>query len=227
MDCKNLRIDFIRSSGRKNLVKTSGQDTYVDNGANAYLNRGQMLLDSLIDMPHHERTLIKAISPGDWKLSFEMCRMVKEVWIADSEGRKKLDFVSLSDLREVYGYEAGSFSGIDQGVPRYYALASGAIAYEQKTLDADDLADESDWEDVRLGDTSSTNSGIVWMPPADKAYTIRVVGKWWTEQLTTDASVSWWAVNKPNLVVLAALAELEKDQRNTEGVNDWLAAMKP
>lgn len=60
------------------------------------------------------------------------------------------------------------------------------------------------------------------MPPADQSYTLTVFGNF-GQELTTDTSVNWWSINKPDWVIEAARAKLELDRhRNVSGMTAFL-----
>lgn len=67
-----------------------------------------------------------------------------------------------------------------------------------------------------------TSPWFISMPPADQSYTLTVFGNF-GQELTTDTSVNWWSINKPDWVIEAARAKLELDRhRNVSGMTAFL-----
>lgn len=230
MDCLALRKLLVNQVGRPDLVVDAANDDWGDAGANALLNRGQKLLDRLIVLPHHERWYTAQIEVGQWKLTFPLCRVVKQVWFAGTCGRWRLTMKSFAELQALAGFEP-NFGDVAPGQPVHYAVASGAQAPSQFDKTGSDFEADgaNDWEDLTLGasgDESDIYDGIVWMPPAAEVYSARVLGLWYTKPLSDDEDLSWWSINDPHLLVRACQAELEIDYRNTEGYNDAIGGLK-
>jgi hypothetical protein len=227
VNCKNLRIAFVKRTGRYDLVEDGAN--WADKGANEYLNRGQKLLDSLIVLPHHERRWFKRLAAGDWQVRFpSLCRTVRAVEMADSTQKWPLDLVSMEELRRTYA--AGDFSAVTPGTPAVFTPSDGAINSTQAGWTAQNFAGMHDWEDVQysLGEGANAYEGIVWMPPcAADGLTVSVWGLWYTSDLVNDEDKTWWSINEPDLTLRAATAEMEADLRNSEGYNDAVNAMQP
>lgn len=60
------------------------------------------------------------------------------------------------------------------------------------------------------------------LPPSDGSYTISILGKFYSPKLIRDNDKTFWTEEYPNILVHAALYELEKSYRNSTGANDWL-----
>jgi len=55
--------------------------------------------------------------------------------------------------------------------------------------------------------------------------TIQAEGLFLSAPLASDSSENFWTVNEPELLLKAAMRELEVMMRNTQGVKDWEAAI--
>lgn len=83
-----------------------------------------------------------------------------------------------------------------------------------------------DYEDVHFSPGEEFD-GILFDTKVDKAYSVEVVGKFYSKILDTDTDKSFWTIRHPDLLVLAAAYCYERLQRNTSGMRDWLEAMAP
>ena len=64
MDCKALRQKLVELTGRYDLVKTVADDTWVDDGANWFLSRGQEMLDRMWTAESNRRSHVAVLLPG-------------------------------------------------------------------------------------------------------------------------------------------------------------------
>lgn len=68
---------------------------------------------------------------------------------------------------------------------------------------------------------------LLFLPPADKAYTLSVFGAAYTASLDDDNDVSWWSEKHPEILIRAARLQLEMDaHRNSTGVKDFAAMLE-
>lgn len=89
---------------------------------------------------------------------------------------------------------------------------------DEFTHDEHDLVFDDDFHDKRA---------IIFMPPADKAYTMIINGRFWSRKLVDDSDLNYWSVNHPNLLEQAARTVIEMSRRNTSGTTDFMKAMEP
>jgi len=214
MNLLEVRIDFIKKSGFRDLVKRGG---YADNGANAFIQSGARLLDTLQPNPACIRSHLTDLTENQYQVTFSDCRVVDSVWVIDEDGGRdnQLKRKTIGELRDLY---PGPFSDIDTGIPAYYAPLIGVDPSMQDAVAGDYSAD---FLDLLFGKAYAT-TGIIIMPPADQAYTLEVHGRWFTKRLEEDTDESWWSINRPELLVLAAMCVREMFFRNTEGVRGYL-----
>lgn len=71
-------------------------------------------------------------------------------------------------------------------------------------------------------------NGILLMPPVDVSnkYSLEIRGLFYTDTLVNATDATFWTEVHPGLLTKAAAYELEVDYRNTEGMNDWMAAIR-
>lgn len=228
MTLLQIRQKFVELSGRYDLV--SNPSTFTpDNGANFFIQAGQRLLDNL-----HERQLAwykKNLAIGDAVIDVQYAKSIKEVWVANADGRVQLDKVDYGWLRENFSKPVASQ---DQGDPLYYAVGINKLSPSQITLTT--AAGASPYtaqftygfEDLILANELSEGYQYVTVliaPPTDEVKTIEILGQFFSLTLSTDAQVNFWSEQYPELLVKAALYELECFYRNTEGAKDWYNAV--
>jgi len=214
MNLLNVRTDFVKKSGFRDLVKSGG---FADNGANAFIQSGARLLDTLQPNPACVRSHVTDLEINDYQVTFSDCRVIDSVWVIDEDGERDNQLIrkTIGKLRKLY---PGPFTDIDTGMPKYYAPLIGVEPSMQTAVAGDYSAD---FLDLLFGKAYAT-TGIIVMPPVDQVYTIEVHGRWFTKKLEADTDVSWWSINRPELLVLAAMCMREMFFRNTEGVRGYL-----
>ena len=83
--------------------------------------------------------------------------------------------------------------------------------------------------DETVEDLSGTHyeyNGILFMPPADEKFILEIHGLFYSHPLKEDSDESYWSVNFEAVLIMAACYMIEVFNRNTEGMKDWLAAIK-
>jgi hypothetical protein len=219
MNLLEIRTEFIRRSGRYDLVVDAV--SFVDNGANFYINSGQRFLDRLDTLPKSTGRHFTEVESGRNYAIFPYCRAIKEVWAMTTSGRTKLAKKEMSDLREYYADGVSSLTG---GTPLYYAPAVMRVIPESDRLAIGEFEGILDFADVMF-DKHYEYNGVVFYPPPDETYVIEVWGLFYSPTLDTDLQESFWSVVHPEILLMAAMHQLEIMYRNTEGAKDWLAAI--
>ncbi len=220
MVLSEVRAKFIKESGRRDLVKGNGK---TDNGANYYIQSGQRILEALQPTAKTLSWYKENVAASAMSLSFDLCRAVKEVWMANSgNSRYELEKKALSWLRTNY---AEPLASLDTGQPLYYATAVMGMAPGQADMTAVSLATLNDVDAIMLGN-HFTYSSIVFYPPSSGAYTCSILGYFYARSLTEDTYYNYWSVMFPDVLVMAALCALEMAYRNTEGVKDYINSIQ-
>lgn len=218
MTLVELRRKFVELSGRYDLA--SNTSTWADNGANFFINAGQNYLDRIITIPETKASLFFALAAGEYSVMFQQrCRAILEVWINNSEERVLLEKHSLKDLKEYY---SSLVSAMESGQPLYYAPANLRAL---ETTAQNTLGTFLSLNHLET-DAKYNYRGIIVAPPCDSDYVIEVVGMFNQATLSTDSQENYWTLEVPELLLKAALYQLETFYRNTEGANDWLRAIQ-
>jgi len=224
-DLQTLRKEFVEESGRYDLVSDYEGGNYANNGADAIIQAGLKILDSLQETPDSRRDYKFNTTSLQYKQQIANLRFVEEVWAYNSDGRYKLDQLTITEMKNKYEDVP---SMLDSGAPLYYShilrLAPGQNLYANHAamvaaVAAGTPAFTMDYE-TALADSDFSHSGIAWNPPADGIYTLTVTGMFWSV-LTADDGVCWWSVHYPDLVKLAARAIIEKKYRNFGGYQEF------
>ena len=221
MDLLDLRQAFVRRSGRYDLVvdPNGAAPDWTDNGANYYLNLAIKWLDKKQLAPQSERRVYKAIESGDVGVSLTRCRAIKEVWVANADGRAPVERISFQEMRSAY-WKVTADTVVN--APAVYTPAR--MRADVSELTVDQLAVLATWADL-YDDDLTTDSGVLFYPPADGDYILEVFGLFRQAELSDDDDVNYWSIDEPEAVILAAMYWLEVSYRNTEGAKDWLAAI--
>lgn len=198
----------------------SGDINILDPDVDRYINSGIELLDLLTTYSHAPAKYYAELAIGDTFHTFSSKnRVVNEVWIIDSEdGRTKLEKVKRSDLVEQYADD----DSVNAGKPLYYAMdinRAHPTAFDETTLPV---------EFRPFIDTVATDyniKGILFKPPTDEVYVLEIIGKFHSPVLTLLYPNNWWGVNYPDLVILAAMYQLETHYRNLEGASGYMDTM--
>ena len=62
---------------------------------------------------------------------------------------------------------------------------------------------------------------MIFLPPTDTDYVIETIGSFYHADLSANADENFWTNVSPDILINAALMQLEGSYRNTEGVKDW------
>lgn len=220
MNLLQIRTEFIRRSGRYDLVVDTVD--FADNGANFYINSGQRFLDRLDTVPKSLGRYFRQCPVGRNYVTFPYCRAIQECWAMISTGRTKLRKIDIQDLREYYSEPVSSVTG---GQPLYYAPAVLRVIPESDRLAIGDFEGMLDYSDVMF-DKHYEYNGVIFYPPPDVVYVIEVWGMFYSPELSTNTDESFWSVVHPEVLLMAAMHQLEIMYRNTDGANDWLNAIQ-
>lgn len=168
---------------------------------------------------------IQSLAAGDYYATFKYAISVSEAWIANAaDGRDPLDFrtYTLEQLRAEYNEPIAE---ITRGTPIYAAwnvirLAPGSSTTLPTTGDTADIVLKSADEAIL--------DGILFYPPADVAYTLRIKGVFYTQPLSTSdgETKSFWSENHEDALVAATLYRIEKlNNRNRAAAKVYLDEM--
>lgn len=222
MTLLDIRKQFVRISGRYDLVVDAAD--FEDNGANLYITEGQKSLERRLNYNPAVGKLFMDITAGTYKVQFQNCRAVQEVWALGYESRtelRKLDEYSLRAIHQKYvaNMYTTPLASMQRGRPQFY--------YPTNLRRVPDDADTSSDSEVlssyldTISPTDPTYSGIIIFPPPDIDYALEIKGLFYNPVLVADADTNYWTINHPNLLVMSALRQLEMMYRGSKTASTW------
>jgi hypothetical protein len=222
-----IREQFARQSGRHDLVTNFAAGTYTDNGANFFINAGQRMLDRKAGFLKSYSWYKDDIAADSYKVEFPNCQSIKEVYLANADGRTRLIKKTLRWIRDNY---PSPIADLDSGTSAYYCPLVIGLEPSQSALTASGVGIYTtqftyDYEELmfKSGTTEHWNyNGILIMPPTEDAMTVSILGRFKSKDMSTDTDQTWWTEQHPDLLILAAMWSLEGFYRNTEGQRDYM-----
>lgn len=212
MNLKEIRTKFIDLSGRFDLV----MDTinYVDNGANFYVQGGLKWLDTQSEVKGHFGIVYRLLEAGSPSVTFKNSKVVTDVFIVDTGLEKTVvNYLPYDKFMEEYPKLRNTE---DTGTPEYWTKMPVRAVNKLEDTKINGYIDYMD-----LIDLSESYEGILLAPVPTVDCHLEVWGKFNADDLSEDEDYNWWTVNYPNIVIKAALRELDTFNHNTSGVNDW------
>lgn len=224
----DIRKQFVKISGRYDLL--SNVSTFADNGANLYITEGQKSLERRLNYNPAVGKLFMDISAGTYKVQFQNCRAVQEVWALSDEARSELTMLDEYALRGIHQkYVANMYTtplaSMDRGRPLYYYPTNLRRSPDAATADDSDSAVLSSYLDT-ITPTDPSYTGIIIFPPPDTGYALEIKGLFYNPVLSVDADTNYWTVNHPNLLVMSALRQLEIMYRGSKAASAWDALIE-
>jgi hypothetical protein len=212
MNLLQIRTQFRKLSGRFDLVDS----TFADTGADFFINEGRKYLDRMDETQKSWASRFKLLNVGNFSVSVEQCRAIKEVWLATTEGRWQLVKKNLQDL--IAGYLSGLPSSRTNGTPLYYSPC--LTRHIPENIAVSDLGAFIGFVETPAGNANDYNT-ILLNAPVDKQSMIDVRGLYYSMELIDDTDKNYWSDIHPGLLIKAAMREIEIFNRNTQGVKDW------
>ena len=127
----------------------------------------------------------------------------------------------MAELREDYS----QLIGVTQARPTQYTPAVLRAAPELHLTRIEDIQAYIEYLDV-MYDSHYLYNGVLFFPPTDTQYMIETWAYFYSTTMSEDTHESYWSVQHPELLVMAAQCLVEKFNRNSEGVKDWTEAIK-
>jgi hypothetical protein len=216
MNLLQMRTLFRQLSGRHDLVNAD----FTDNGADFFINEGRKFLDRLDETQKSWGSAFKLLDIGHYSVSFPYCRAIKEAWVASTSARWQLAKMSLQDMIE--SYLTGLPSSRTVGTPEYYSPCITRYIPENATVE--DIESFIGFVEIPDGNAQEYNTIMVNVPTSEKL-TVIINGLFYSSELVEDTDENYWSAVHPMLLYMAAMRQIEITNRNTQGVNDWVASI--
>lgn len=203
MNLLEIRQEFIDKTGRTDLATTStgSSDNYdVDAGADFYIKAAIRTLDRMQENATTKAYFSVNLGIGESEIKVVDCRNISKVWIVDDEGLSELDWMCYDELMLEYP----DLTSTDNGTPTNWSSYNKVLSPRQRFL----------------GDDYGSRTVIV-MPPTNTALEVRIFGKFYSSELKENTDENFWSVAHPDILVMAAMQEVEGFYRNTEGYADF------
>jgi hypothetical protein len=215
VDLVGIREQFVKISGRYDLVKDVVD--WEDNGANYYIRAAQDMLERTVGiLPESEGRIWDTLAINGYYLAFQKrCRSIKEVWINSSTARTKLEKVDWSKMRAEY---SEPLIEIGSGTPLYYCPA------KLREVDATDKNATGTFADYSQAD-SKDYRGILILPPTDSPIDVEVLGIFYQSVLTNDTDTNAWTLLYPDVLIKAAIYQVEVFYSSKSRVGNILSAV--
>lgn len=219
MNLLSIRQWFVRESGRYDLVVDT--TNWIDNGANAYINAAQRALDRMQHTPLSLGHNWQSAAVNIRHVVFTSCRSIQRVFATKiSDGtRTELEKKTLDYVKELH-FETNAVTG----TPLYYAPGVFRLAPEAD-MSIGNLTVPANYLDY-IGESPFLFNGVLFAPACDESYAIETWGYFYSAELNEDLDETYWTTQHPEILVMAGQLILEKFSRNTEGVKDWMNAIK-
>lgn len=209
-----IREKFIDFSGRYDLENADGSD----NGANFFINAGLKFLDRMLDNEKFASRYTKRLQICESLVRLPRCRIIKEVFVYDENLETKVMLKKLGYAEFSLAFPSDETKLVN-GAPTYYVPLSLRTANEGVS----DIALQANAADFLASDVEI--SAIRIAPPPDKVKIVEVYGQFYSPELLEDDDTNFWSVLYPEILIQAALVQLEKYMRNSEGLKDQLQAL--
>lgn len=236
MNLRAIRDQFIRASGRADLATVKG----ADNGANWFINAGQQMLESMALLPQMFRNFPIILQAGSFYVPVPGLISAENVMFCEAGqyGVTRLTKANLSELQDEYpdlqvqntllrpvvSGQATVLTGC--GTPLYYTTVMG-ITSPARNLIKQALADNATLgNDASLVSTDYGQKTVRIFPGSLTGGTLMIEGYFNSPVLNEDGEGTFWTALYPNILVHAALYQLEVFYRNTEGAQDWMRAIQ-
>jgi hypothetical protein len=215
MNLLEVRTQFVKVSGRYDLVTDA--ISFADNGADFYINSGQRFLDKAVTVPENTATIFLPL--GEYALTFQYgIRSIQRVFVNSSTSRFQLPKKDLSELKNSF---AEPVNLITTGGPTCYALA------DLRALETTDKNSLGEFINLTHDETDLKYDyrGIIIAPPVDEAYVVEISGLFEQFVLSNDTDENWWTIREPDMLIKAALYQLEISSRGTENARNFLSSL--
>lgn len=213
MNLREIREKFVELSGRVDLVEDL--IAYADQGADYYINAGIRELDTEAFQTWHSIAVhYEELASGEYFVALPDMRSIAEVWVSVDSAYYPLGYLEYKYARKRYG--ASKLSTITTGTPRTFTPVRTRPSPD--FLQKDSAVQDSIRDKTEVFE--SPYKGIVVLPAASMPIVVEVHGSSYSAKLDNNDDENFWSVNFPDILVKAAIREVERSYRNRQGAED-------
>ena len=216
MNLREVRKLFIEQSGRYDLWNEDGSD----NGADRFIQAGQKHLETLVHWDKMDAVKNLFLN-GASNFMLERVRVIKHVYARLTHFDRFVELIRV-DLAQARNY---ALMNNENAFPLFYTPIRmrgqiDNIETENFFLNLEGYTDVLDSQNF-------SSVGILLTPFISKTQRVQIEvhGLFRSDILTVDTDTNYWTSEWPNVLLQAAMRELEISNRNTQGVRDWDAAI--
>ena len=218
MNLREIRVEFIRKSGRYDLVEDD--ESFKDNGANFFIQAGQRFLDKQGDFSTgliQELLLSTSIGQRDYVVK-NCWNVISLLYSKDSQNK------CWEEVERVHSIKCDKCK-FGQGF--YYALVPLQQAVAVQESSANELDIPASALDFSSSQALENVKGLKLQlsPNPSEVMLMKVIGNFYSSELLADKDTSYWTLYHPDTLLKSAMYELEVFYRNSEGARDWLEAL--
>lgn len=196
MNLLELRTQFVEVSGRLDLVNP---EDYSDNGANFYINAGLKALERLAFINFKlETTEELVLNSGEYQIALTKPARLITMATAISSDRGEV-ILRRRTIKEIAALFKKPLEDISPGFPCYWTFVPNT------------------------GESLINTVSVV--PAPSEQISVAFTGQFHSPDFVEDTDENFWSVTAPELLLKAALWQLEIFYRNTAGSKDWLNAI--
>lgn len=212
MQLSEIREKFIELSGR--------YDFEGNTKSHFYINAGVRLLDRMSRFSHSSARSFRKVPAGARAIVLSDCNDVETVFVQRVDSRTQITYLDEELFRELYPQAP---SNRPTGDLTCFTVTSLRHSPELLDVNADDFEVPADMAVVA---PDYYNRLLMSFGPAlQEELVLEIKGAFYSRHMTEDSDKNIWSVQFPDLLLKAALYQLEVSYRNTEGARDWMAAI--
>lgn len=216
MNLKEIRKQLVTLSGRFDLWNDDGSD----NGADFFIRAGQRYAENLMHFDKAESFLEIAVQDKN-VLLLPRARAIKKITMRMENGTE-------SELPRCSYIQARKFLASQNELndrPSHYFVLRSRGNDEETPQWITKVENISEADVVNTGFLNA--SGIVLVPAfsASSEFIVHIQGVFREPFLAEETDENYWTLEWPQLLLYAALREIEVTYRNTQGIRDWDTAI--
>ncbi len=210
-----LRAEVIAKTGRYDLIVGGNVTANENAGVDKYINRGQYLLDKMFDIPEQREKWIDNIAADEFQITVARLMKVYSLKLikSDSSFDITLNFVPLREFQQI---AAPPFDEWETGAPLYWTVNT----IVPRTDAFSTLSATHGGGDTETG-TLHRQTAIMFNVKTDQLYTVELVGKFRSREMTVNSDTTYWTENHLELSALAACTIIERSFGDLARARYW------